>query len=161
MDLHLQTQRIGVIPFDTLNNDIAVLFVTSQTRGRWILPKGKPHAEENHTDTCKREAFQEAGVRGTVIEDFPITAVITRQTLDGKKKMPVTYYPMLVSEQVSDWPEKNKRQRHWALLRDAPKVAYKEDLLSVTQQFETLALWIIDIAALYKDKQQVKQTLVR
>ena len=161
MNLHIEPQRIGVIPFDIRNNDIAVLFVTSQTRGRWILPKGKPSPEENHIDTCKREAFQEAGVSGKVIEDFPITAVITKQTVDGIKEIPVTYYPMLVSEQVTNWPEKNKRQRHWALLRDAPRVAYKEDLLRVTQQFESLTPWVIELVALYKDRQQVEPMQAR
>ena len=33
-------QRIGSIPFDVKDDQIALLFVTSQTRGRWILPKG-------------------------------------------------------------------------------------------------------------------------
>ena len=66
MTIHLEPQRIGVIPFDTRSNDIAVLFVTSQTRGRWILPKGKPSPKENHINTCKREAFQEAGVKNVI-----------------------------------------------------------------------------------------------
>lgn len=32
--------KIGVIPFDVSGDRIAVMFVTSQKRGRWILPKG-------------------------------------------------------------------------------------------------------------------------
>ena len=157
MSLQIDSHRIGVIPFDTRESNIAILFVTSQTRARWILPKGKSYPEENHIDTCRREAFQEAGIRGTVIENFPITAVITKQTL----QIPVTYYPMLVTKQVDDWPEKSKRQRHWALLRDAPKVAYKEDLLRVTQQFNTLAPWIIKFSKFHRDKEQLKQMPAR
>ena len=33
--------RVGIIPFDIKDDLLAILFVTSQTRGRWILPKGK------------------------------------------------------------------------------------------------------------------------
>ncbi len=134
--------RVGIIPFDTRKDATALLFVTSQTRGRWILPKGKKNQDESHADTCHREGFEEAGVRGTVLEDFPITVIITKQTDDGKREVPVTYYPFLVTEQVDDWPEKDKRQRHWALIGDTPRVAYREDLLGLIKQFEDLMPWI-------------------
>ena len=68
-------------------------------------------------------------MRGVVLENFPITVVITKQTGSEKIKMPVTYYPFLVTEQVDDWPEAEKRERHWALSGDAPRVAFKEDIL--------------------------------
>jgi hypothetical protein len=32
--------KIGAIPFSIKDDRIAILFVTSQRRGRWILPKG-------------------------------------------------------------------------------------------------------------------------
>ena len=35
------THKVGAIPFDIRNDRIAILFVTSQQRGRWILPKGE------------------------------------------------------------------------------------------------------------------------
>ena len=56
-------QRIGSIPFDVKEDQIALLFVTSQTRGRWILPKGLPKKGETHRQTCEREGFEEAGIR--------------------------------------------------------------------------------------------------
>ena len=37
---NVETHRVGIIPFDTREGAVALLFVTSQTRGRWILPKG-------------------------------------------------------------------------------------------------------------------------
>ena len=54
------------------------------------------------------------GVEGVVLEDYPITVLITKQTERGKRVVPVTYYPFLVTAQVDDWPEKDRRQRHWA-----------------------------------------------
>ena len=72
--------RVGIIPFDIRDENIAVLFVTSQSRGRWILPKGKKKKDETHIAACHREGFEEAGVRGEVFEDFPITVVITKST---------------------------------------------------------------------------------
>ena len=69
--------RVGIIPFNTKKDMMALLFVTSQTRGRWILPKGLPKKGESHAETCHRGGFEEAGVRGVVLEDYPITVSIS------------------------------------------------------------------------------------
>lgn len=142
--------RVGIIPFDTRDADIAVLFVTSQSRGRWILPKGKQKPDETHEETCHREGFEEAGVRGVVIDDFPITVVITKSSPEGTREVPVTYYPFLVTSQEDDWPEKPIRQRHWALVEDAERVAYREDYLQLVKRFEELRSWITTAAEPHK-----------
>ena len=135
-------QRIGSIPFDVKDDQIALLFVTSQTRGRWILPKGLAKEGESPIETCKREGFEEAGISGTVLEDFPMTLPINKKSADEGNAVPVTYYPMLVEEQSDQWPEADKRERHWALLSDADKVVHREDLLALVRQFESLAPFI-------------------
>lgn len=150
--------RIGIIPFDIRDEAVAILFVTSQTRGRWILPKGKVEKGENHFDACHREGFEEAGIRGQIFEDFPVTVVITKQSDQGKRSVPVTYYPFLVTEQVDEWPERHKRQRHWALIEDAPRVAYREDYLPLIRHFEDLRTWITETARSRKSPTQAEPT---
>ena len=135
-------QRIGSIPFDVKDGQIALLFVTSQTRGRWILPKGLAKEGETHTETCKREGFEEAGIGGVVMENFPMTLPINKKSPGEGNAVPVTYYPLLVEEQSSVWPESDKRERHWARLSDAEKVVHREDLLALVRQFESLVPWI-------------------
>ena len=142
--------RIGVIPFAIKEKEMALLFVTSQTRGRWILPKGLAKKGESHVETCHREGFEEGGVRGVVLEDYPITVVISKQTDDGKQQIPVTYYPYFVTKQEDEWPDKERRERHWALLEDATKVLYREDFLALIQQFEALRPWISQAAKQHK-----------
>jgi len=142
--------RIGIVPFDIRDTAIALLFVTSQTRGRWILPKGLVKSGESHIDTCHREGFEEAGVHGSVLGDFPTTVPIGKTTNNGVQAVPVTYYPLYVHEQVDDWPEKPSRQRHWALIEDASKVVFQEDFLSVIKQFEALSPFILKAAAGHK-----------
>ena len=68
--------RIGTIPFDLKDDLVALMFVTSQTRGRWILPKGLAKAGESHAQACLRESMEEAGVGGVVLEDFPMTVTV-------------------------------------------------------------------------------------
>lgn len=145
--------RVGIIPFDTKGESVALLFVTSQTRGRWILPKGNISPGETHIEACTREGFEEAGVKGVVLEDYPMTVLVTKQTEAGKAEVPVTYYPFLVTEQFDDWPEKDRRQRHWALLEDAPRVAYREDILPLIKLFDGLRSWITEFSNTYKSAQ--------
>ena len=142
--------RVGIIPFDTKDKLTALLFVTSMTRGRWILPKGSIKPGESHIDACHREGFEEAGVRGLVLEDFPMTLPIGKTTSTGVQKIPVTYYPFLVQQQEDQWPEKERRQRHWALIEEAPKVAHRDDYLHLINQFSSLQTWIRDAAISHK-----------
>ena len=118
---------------------IALMFVTSQQRGRWILPKGNLKAGETHAEGCSREAFEEAGIKGDFIADFPITTPISKSSAGGVKQTAVTYYPFLVKEQFDDWPEKAKRERHWVLIRDAHHVTDREDFRSLIKQFEAIS----------------------
>jgi ADP-ribose pyrophosphatase YjhB (NUDIX family) len=151
--------RIGIVPFDSRGDAVALLFVTSQTRGRWILPKGNPKKNETQEDVCHREGFEEAGVRGIVLSDFPMTSVIGRQTDKGIEKIPVTYYPMLVQEQADTWPEVEKRERHWTLMNDAKKVVYRDDLRAVLNNFEELLPWIKKASEHYISQQPEAQKL--
>ena len=153
--------RVGIIPFDIKDDAVALLFVTSQTRGRWILPKGRQKRGETHVETCHREGFEEAGVRGVALEDFPFTVKIGKSTSKGVQDVPVTYYPYLVLKQEDEWPEHARRERHWALIEDAHKVAYREDYLVLVRQFETLRRWIIESARVHKDQPRARPSPVQ
>ena len=102
--------RIGTLPFSIRDGAVSLLLITSQTRRRWVLPKGLAKKGESHCETGLRETFEEAGVRGIILENYPITVPITRQKKRGTQAIPVTYYPMLVSEQAENWPEYESRR---------------------------------------------------
>ena len=140
------THKVGVIPFDINGDKLAILFVTSQRRGRWILPKGDLLKGESHKKGCKREVFEEAGVEGNILTDFPITLLISKSAKHGINDVVVTYYPMLVSKQFDEWPEQPKRERHWALLDDAPRVTDREDFRLVINQFAAIKPLILKTA---------------
>jgi 8-oxo-dGTP pyrophosphatase MutT (NUDIX family) len=144
--------KIGVIPFDVSGDRIAVMFVTSQKRGRWILPKGNLRSGETHKQGCKREAFEEAGVKGKILSDFPMTVVVGKSDGLSIKNVPVTYYPLLVTEQFDEWPEVSKRERHWSLLDKALKVTERDDYQGLITQFMAISPWILQIAKHKKEK---------
>ena len=150
--------KVGVIPFDIRGDQIAILFVTSQTRGRWIFPKGTCEEGEDRIQTAIRESYEEAGVKGELIKDFPITLPVTKKNNGDVIKVPVTYYPLLVTEQLENWPEKEKRQRHWSLLSNANKVTDRADFLQLINQFDQLSLWILEAAKNKKELLPEQQT---
>ncbi len=145
---------MGVIPFDIEGDRIAIMFVTSQGRGRWILPKGDLKPGESHKKGCKREAFEEAGIEGSLLRKVPMTMIITKSNAGTTRAIAVTYYPMLVNKQFESWPESSKRQRHWATLEDAQKVTDREDFLKVIKQFNDLKPLILKIAKQKREKQK-------
>lgn len=138
--------KIGVIPFAVKEERIAIMFVTSQQRGRWILPKGNLEEGESHKKGCKREAFEEAGVKGKILKDFPITMAISKSAESGLVQTAVTYYPMLVTEQADEWPEQDKRERHWALMKDAYQVTDRADFQQLIKQFDSISPCVLDTA---------------
>ena len=143
-------QKVGLIPFDIDGNDIAILFVTSMGRGRWILPKGNVMKKESSISAVKREAFEEAGIKGEVLEKFATTWPIGKSSAGGVVRIPVTYYPFFVREQMDEWPERHKRQRHWALLKDSAMVVDHDDYAHVLNAFTELSYWIREAAKEYK-----------
>ena len=100
--------NIGSIPFKVYKNKVAVLFVTSQVRGRWILPKGELNDNESHEDACHRETYNESGAKGIMMKNFPITKSITKLTTKGIVSNSVTFYPLIVENQDNEWPDKTK-----------------------------------------------------
>ena len=134
--------RIGSLPFHLADNQVTLLFVTSLTRKRWVLPKGVVKQGESPVATCVRETFEEAGVSGTVLENYPISAPITRLTDNGPEAVPVTYYPMLVHEQAQVWPEMQQRKRIWSPIEQMNDIRPRQDVMSIVQQFEALMPWI-------------------
>lgn len=138
--------KVGIIPFRVVKNKLKVLFITSQTRGRWVLPKGNMKKGETPVETCHREGFEESGVKGVVLDQFPITVVVGRQTDNGLEHHPVTYYPYLVTSEDDDFPEKDSRKRRWVLVNDALKIAYREDFGSLVGIIKDLKPWLIEAA---------------
>ena len=131
-------RQFGAIPFVLHEKEPLVLMITSRTQERWIFPKGGLEASETPVEAAEREAFEEAGVKGTVTADLSHDVQAVKVTEGNSQDMIVTYFPLQFTEQMEDWPERKRRDRHWVTLADARKIAGGPDILEALEGFISL-----------------------
>jgi 8-oxo-dGTP pyrophosphatase MutT (NUDIX family) len=121
----------------TESSDIEVLLVTSRTTKRWIIPKGWPLAGKPPHATAAREAFEEAGLIGRVTKR-PIGSFsyVKRVKSGAGIECEVHVFPMEVTAQKRNWPEKGKREVQWFSTTDAAATIQDPVLRKLIKSFE-------------------------
>ena len=99
------SHKIGAIPFNITENQCRLMLITSRTRERLIFPKGNKDKKESRKKTCKREAFEEAGIIGKVFKKFPITQRISKSQNGKLGHVCVTYIPCLYLNKLMNGPK--------------------------------------------------------
>jgi 8-oxo-dGTP pyrophosphatase MutT (NUDIX family) len=102
-----------------------VLMVTSRGTRRWVLPKGWPMKGRTLAGAALREAWEEAGVVGTV-DDAPVGWYGYDKIRKDALPVPcrVEVFRVTVADLARDWPEGRQRRREWMSLdRAATEVA--------------------------------------
>lgn len=105
----------GVIPYRRRKGQVEVLLVTSRRRGRWVIPKGQIEPGLTSRRSARREAFEEAGVKGKMPEE---ALGWYRHGLNGTAE-PTEVFAMLVTDFYDDWPEAGLRRRRWMPIEEA------------------------------------------
>jgi 8-oxo-dGTP pyrophosphatase MutT (NUDIX family) len=90
---------------------LRILLVGSMRNGRWGLPKGHIEADETSPETALREAFEEAGVRGTV--DIRPFGSFTYMKDSALRRYRVTAHVVDVRSIAKTFPEKTSRRTRW------------------------------------------------
>lgn len=115
-------RQAGAIPYTVVKGQPVFLLITSRRSGRWIFPKGELSDGMTPWELAAHEAFEEAGVRGAV-ETKPIGSYRTMKTVAFRRQpLLVDLYPLRVEEQLSEWPEREQRHRHWVILPEAKRL---------------------------------------
>lgn len=113
-----------------------VLLVTSST-GRWILPKGWPMAGRTLAGASLQEAWEEAGVRGTVSEEHVGCYSYEKITASGKPKpCRVCVYHVEVDGLAKTYPEVDKRKRKWMPPAKAAEAVAEPELRALLAGFQ-------------------------
>jgi 8-oxo-dGTP pyrophosphatase MutT (NUDIX family) len=123
-------RQFGALPY-RLDGErgLLILLVTSRDTGRWVVPKGNPMPFRSGDETAAEEAYEEAGVRGT-IEPSPIGSFRyrKRRRLLPAVNAEVRVFPLRVEQILDEWPERHQRRREW-FDREAAAAAVDEPSL--------------------------------
>lgn len=122
--------QAGAIPYTLVNGTPVFLLITSRGTGRWIFPKGTLIEGYEPWQVAAREAFEEAGVEGDV-EPTPIGSYRGLKGSIRTAPIEVRMYPLRVVRQVDDWPERDKRHRHWVILPEARRLLSDPQLVTL------------------------------
>jgi 8-oxo-dGTP pyrophosphatase MutT (NUDIX family) len=112
-------KQIAALPFRKRRGRVEILLITSRETKRWIIPKGWPMAGLKDYNAARREALEEAGVKGRVGKNRIGRFSYQKQLKRGAvKHCAVDVYQLEVTQMLRIWLEKAHRTRCWF---DAPK----------------------------------------
>jgi len=98
-----------------------IMLLTSRETRRWVIPKGWPMRGRKPREVAAQEAFEEAGLRGTIVGERPIGSYHYEKQLSPHHSAlcEVMVFLFLVERQLDDWPEKAERETRWFEPSDA------------------------------------------
>lgn len=103
--------------------------VTSRETKRWVLPKGWAEPDLAPHELAAKEAFEEAGLIGTV-EEEPAGSYQYNKRLPGGRVVlcEVGVFPLWVERQLKKWPERKQRKTRWFTFGQAALAVEEGDL---------------------------------
>lgn len=117
MPAHVQ---VAALPWRRGRKGVEVLLVTSRGTKRWVIPKGWPEGEERLYEAAAREAREEAGVVGSVSPAEAGRYLYGKKLVSGmERRCEVHVFPLEVTEEKVDWPERSQRERRWVSVSEA------------------------------------------
>jgi 8-oxo-dGTP pyrophosphatase MutT (NUDIX family) len=121
-------KQFAALPFRTREDDLEILLITTRKKRRWSVPKGWPIKRTAPHETAVIEAYEEAGVRGAIGEKQIGRFRKRRQRKKQSVLCVVQIFPLEVTHEQNDWPEKRERNRMWVAPRRAAKLVKKSGL---------------------------------
>jgi 8-oxo-dGTP pyrophosphatase MutT (NUDIX family) len=131
-----RNKQVAALPWRRGEFGTEILLVTTRTTKRWLIPKGWPMDGKSDHQAAAIEAFEEAGVRGRT--DATALGRYGYQKLSDKGKaryITVAVYALHVEQELSDWPEREERQRRWMSVQEASKIAGEPELVPLLEAF--------------------------
>lgn len=128
--------QYGALCWRPQGDTVQVLLVTSRDTGRWIIPKGWPIADLAPPHAAAREAWEEAGVEGSVA-DRPVGLFAYDKIMTPEPAISciVSVYPLRVARLRNRFPEARQRQRRWFTVAKAAKKVIEPELRLILHSF--------------------------
>jgi 8-oxo-dGTP pyrophosphatase MutT (NUDIX family) len=120
VDIESTNHQIAALPFRKPLGRVEILLITSRETKRWVIPKGWPMVGLKDWNAAKQEAFEEAGIVGSIgTKTIGHFDYVKRTKNGGEKYCRVDIYPLKVLEMKRNWPEKAERTRAWFSIEEA------------------------------------------
>ena len=132
VDPSVHYPQSGVIPFRTVNCEIEILLITTNSRKHWTIPKGLIEDGMSAAESAVQEAHEEAGIEGELHE----TSVGRYQYHKWGGTCEVEVFLMAVTRLLDHWPEAYFRERMWLSLDDARATVKHKGLGDILGQIE-------------------------
>lgn len=115
---------------------IEILLITGRASGQWIIPKGWPMLARTLAQAAVQEAWEEAGVRGTVGK-APVGTYGYTKTRPASEdaRIEVTVFDLQVSSEATDFPEVGQRDKSWMTPKAAAETVTNKELAAVIASF--------------------------
>jgi 8-oxo-dGTP pyrophosphatase MutT (NUDIX family) len=112
-----------------------IMLVTSRGTQRWIIPKGWPQRGRAAPDSAAHEAFEEAGVVGSVGRRSVGSFSYEKRLRNGAVVVcEVRVFPLKVTRQTKQWPEKDQRQVKWLPAKEAAEIVQEDKLSEIIRR---------------------------
>jgi predicted phosphate transport protein (TIGR00153 family) len=113
-----------------------ILLITSRETRRWVVPRGNPMRGLTPRQAAAQEAWEEAGIRGSVEEHaIGLYGYGKKRGFGPVRPAEVTLYPMRVIEEAEDWPERSERERRWFAPEEAARAVAEPGLARIISRF--------------------------
>ena len=132
----LALQQVAALAFRwSPTGRLEILVLSSRETYRPVIPKGWPIKGHKDWKSAEIEARQEAGVAGSMwrkrIGQYRYWKRIEYQFMLVR----VSVYPLEVTRQLDDWPERNERTLMWLAPEDAALLIDETDLGTLILDF--------------------------
>jgi 8-oxo-dGTP pyrophosphatase MutT (NUDIX family) len=114
---------------------VEFLLLTSRETRRFVIPKGWRIKGKTEQQAATLEAKQEAGVAGR-IENTPVGAYqYWKRLKDAFVPIDVVVYALEVQAEMTNWKERQQRQRKWLPAEQAARLVDEPGLVSLLATF--------------------------
>lgn len=129
-------QQSGVIPTRENRGSLEVLLISNRKGTRWVIPKGVVEPGLDAAESASKEAWEEAGIRGT-LSSLPLGAY---RYPKWSGTCTVEVYRMDVFHVARTWPEAKDRKRQWLPPEDASLLVQEAELRAMILELGRAAI---------------------
>ena len=124
------------MPYRTTGSGLEILLITSCASRRWIIPKGNIDSHMSPHQAAAQEALEEAGVVGEIGHEPLGVFRYPKQIASGAiVTAKVVVFPLAVTRELDDWPEKDIREQHWFSQGEAAEAVQEPELKQIIRSF--------------------------